>query len=96
MRRPNDVGGLPAGPIGPRGHEPEPRERLLTAVVSTVDRAPAPSWALDLFYVRDAYGKAISEDDEKKSLDDVQKLTDSIIGKVDELQKKKDQDLLVH
>ena len=40
--------------------------------------------------------KAISEDDEKKSLDEVQKLTDSIIAKVDELQKKKDQDLLGH
>ena len=36
MRRPNDVGGLPAGPIGPRGHEPEPWEFLLTALVSTV------------------------------------------------------------
>lgn len=39
---------------------------------------------------------AISEDDEKKGLDEVQKLTDSFIGKVDELQKKKDQELLVH
>jgi ribosome recycling factor len=38
----------------------------------------------------------ISEDDEKKSLDEVQKLTDSIISKVDEMQKKKDQDLLGH
>ena len=37
MRRPNDVGGLPpAGPIVTRGHEPEPWERLLTALVSTV------------------------------------------------------------
>jgi len=39
---------------------------------------------------------AISEDDEKKSLDEVQKLTDGIIAKVDEMQKKKDQDLLGH
>lgn len=39
---------------------------------------------------------AISEDDEKKGLDEVQKLTDSIIGKVDEMQKKKDQELLGH
>jgi ribosome recycling factor len=39
---------------------------------------------------------AISEDDEKKGLDEVQKLTDSFIGKIDELQKKKDQDLLGH
>jgi ribosome recycling factor len=39
---------------------------------------------------------AISEDDEKKGLDEVQKLTDSFIAKIDELQKKKDQDLLGH
>ncbi|MFN7984539.1 MAG: ribosome recycling factor [Vicinamibacterales bacterium] len=39
---------------------------------------------------------AISEDDEKKGLDEVQKLTDSIIGKVDEMQKKKDHELLGH
>ena len=39
---------------------------------------------------------AISEDDEKKGLDEVQKLTDSFIGKIDELQKKKDTDLLGH
>ena len=37
---------------------------------------------------------AISEDDEKKGLDEVQKLTDSFIAKIDELQKKKDADLL--
>ena len=39
---------------------------------------------------------AISEDDEKKGLDEVQKLTDSFIGKIDELQKKKDAELLGH
>jgi ribosome recycling factor len=39
---------------------------------------------------------SISEDDEKKGLDEVQKLTDSFIRQVDELQKKKDQDLLGH
>ena len=38
----------------------------------------------------------ISEDDEKKGLDEVQKLTDSFIGKIDELQKKKDSELLGH
>jgi len=37
---------------------------------------------------------AISEDDEKKGLDEVQKLTDGFIGKIDELQKKKDAELL--
>ncbi len=37
---------------------------------------------------------SISEDDEKKGLDEVQKLTDSFIGKIDELQKKKDSELL--
>jgi ribosome recycling factor len=36
----------------------------------------------------------ISEDDERKGLDDVQKLTDKHIGQVDELQRKKDTDLL--
>lgn len=39
---------------------------------------------------------AISEDDEKKGLDEVQKLTDGFIAKLDELQKKKDADLLGH
>ena len=39
---------------------------------------------------------AISEDDEKKGLDDVQKLTDSFITKIDDLQKKKDGELLGH
>jgi ribosome recycling factor len=39
---------------------------------------------------------AISEDDEKKGLDDVQKLTDGFIAKIDELQKKKDAELLGH
>jgi ribosome recycling factor len=38
----------------------------------------------------------ISEDDEKKGLDEVQKLTDQHITQVDELQKKKDLDLLGH
>lgn len=39
---------------------------------------------------------AISEDDEKKGLDEVQKITDSHIRQLDELQRKKDQDLLGH
>jgi hypothetical protein len=43
------VGGLPAGPIGPRGHEPEPWERLLTAIVSTVGPAKAHIHRLDEF-----------------------------------------------
>jgi ribosome recycling factor len=37
---------------------------------------------------------SISEDDEKRGLDEVQKLTDSFIGKIDELQTKKDSELL--
>ncbi len=37
---------------------------------------------------------AISEDEEKKSLDEVQKVTDSFIKQIDEMQKKKDTDLL--
>ena len=36
----------------------------------------------------------ISEDDEKKGLDEVQKITDNHIHQIDELQKKKDADLL--
>jgi ribosome recycling factor len=36
----------------------------------------------------------ISEDDEKRSLDEVQKITDQHIKAVDELQQKKDQELL--
>jgi ribosome recycling factor len=38
--------------------------------------------------------KKISEDDERKGLDDVQKLTDQHIQLIDDLQKKKDADLL--
>src|SRR3982751_583328 len=36
----------------------------------------------------------ISEDDERRSLEDVQKITDQQIGHIDELQKKKDGELL--
>jgi ribosome recycling factor len=36
----------------------------------------------------------ISEDDERKGLDEVQKLTDTHTRQIDELQKKKDQELL--
>jgi ribosome recycling factor len=38
----------------------------------------------------------ISEDDERKGLDQVQKMTDDHVKMIDELQKKKDQDLLGH
>jgi len=37
---------------------------------------------------------AISEDDERRGLEDVQRITDQKIGQIDELQKKKDIDLL--
>ncbi len=40
--------------------------------------------------------KAVAEDDERKGLDESQKLTDQAIAQVDELQKKKDQELLSH
>ena len=36
----------------------------------------------------------ISEDDERRGLDDVQKITDQHVGMIDELQKKKDAELL--
>jgi ribosome recycling factor len=38
----------------------------------------------------------ISEDDERKGLEQVQKMTDEHVKMIDELQKKKDQELLVH
>ena len=38
----------------------------------------------------------ISEDDERRGLDEVQKITDQHITLIDELQKKKDPDLLGH
>ena len=38
----------------------------------------------------------MSEDDEKKGLDEVQKITDNHIKQIDELQKKKDSELLGH
>ena len=37
---------------------------------------------------------AISEDDERRGLDDVQKITDQHIGMIDDMQKKKDAELL--
>jgi ribosome recycling factor len=40
--------------------------------------------------------KLVSEDDERKGLDETQKITDQHIKLVDELQKKKDQELLGH
>lgn len=49
MRRPNDIGGLPGGPIGPHGHEPEPWEILLTALVATVGPAQARINCVDEF-----------------------------------------------
>jgi ribosome recycling factor len=38
----------------------------------------------------------VSEDDERKGLDHVQKMTDDHVKLIDDLQKKKDQDLLAH
>jgi ribosome recycling factor len=38
----------------------------------------------------------VSEDDERKGLEHVQKMTDDHVKMIDDLQKKKDQDLLVH
>jgi ribosome recycling factor len=36
----------------------------------------------------------ISEDDERRALEDVQKITDQYVSSIDELQKKKDTELL--
>ena len=38
--------------------------------------------------------KLISEDDERKSLDDIQKMTDAHIAKLDETAKAKEKDIL--
>jgi ribosome recycling factor len=38
--------------------------------------------------------KAISEDDERSGLDEVQKLTNTYVGKIDELAKHKEQDIM--
>ncbi|MGH7089575.1 MAG: hypothetical protein ACREFQ_11815 [Stellaceae bacterium] len=48
-RRPNDVGGLPAGPIGLQVHDAEPWERLITALVSTVGPLCAKINTIDEF-----------------------------------------------
>jgi len=49
MRRPNDIGGMPAGPVNPAGHEIEPWERLITALVSTVGPAAKKITTIDEF-----------------------------------------------
>ena len=49
MRRPNDVGGLPGGGPIVRGHDPEPWQRLLTAIVSAVGPAKARINCVDEF-----------------------------------------------
>ena len=38
--------------------------------------------------------KEMSEDDERRALDEIQKLTDSYIGKLDEVAKKKEEEIL--
>ncbi|MGH6671930.1 MAG: hypothetical protein ACRECV_08155 [Xanthobacteraceae bacterium] len=43
------MGGLRGGPIGPRGHEPEAWEILLTAIVATVGPAKARINRVDEF-----------------------------------------------
>jgi ribosome recycling factor len=40
--------------------------------------------------------KEVSEDDERRALDEVQKITNTYIGQLDDLQKAKDSDLLGH
>ena len=41
-------------------------------------------------------GREISEDDERRALDEVQKITDAHIRQLDDLQKAKDAELLEH
>ena len=49
MRRPNDVGGLPAGPVNPHAHEIAGWERLITALVSSVGPAARKITTIDEF-----------------------------------------------
>lgn len=49
MRRPNDVGGLPAGPVDPHAHELADWERLITALVSSVGPAARKLTTIDEF-----------------------------------------------
>jgi hypothetical protein len=49
MRRPNDVGGLPGGPVNPHAHEVEGWQRLLTAVVASVGPAGRKITTIDEF-----------------------------------------------
>ena len=48
-RRPNDVGGKPAGRVTSSGHVAEPWERLLTALVNTVGPAGQRILSIDEF-----------------------------------------------
>lgn len=49
MRRPNDVGGLPAGPVNPHAHDIADWERLITALVSSVGPAARKVTTIDEF-----------------------------------------------
>ena len=49
MRRPNDVGGLPAGAVNPHAHETEAWQRLITALVSSVGPAAKKVTTIDEF-----------------------------------------------
>jgi hypothetical protein len=49
VRRPNDIGGLPAGPVNPQAHETEDWQRLITALVSTVGPAAKKVTTIDEF-----------------------------------------------
>lgn len=49
MRRPNDVGGLPAGPVNPHPHEIAGWERLITALVSSIGPAVRKITTVDEF-----------------------------------------------
>jgi hypothetical protein len=49
MRRPNDVGGLPAGPVNPTAHALADWERLITALVSSVGPAVHKITTIDEF-----------------------------------------------
>lgn len=49
MRRPNDVGGQPAGPVHTGAHETEPWQKLLSALVTSCGPANRDLMRIDEF-----------------------------------------------
>ena len=85
-------------PIPPLTDE---RRKEMSRIVHTLAEEGRGSVRSVRRHVNDALKKLlkshdISEDDERRALDDVQKVTDEHIGQIDDLQKAKDAELLEH